>query len=132
MAIKELIGEKYKTKPGDWKSFVELGPPWLVHDLIEKLGLPDECEETVVDGVSKIRSLRLYIMSSLSYVYAIQFEGYEPHTGDSRDLQHAVLASAADIYVTQDAKVRTIMKRVDVPGFEVMALQDLLQKIASL
>jgi hypothetical protein len=132
VAIEELIGGKYKTQPGDWKRFVELGLPGYVHELIEKLGLPDECKETVVDGVLKIRSLRIYIMSSLSYVYAHTFEGYEPHTGDSRDLHHAVLASAADVYVTQDAKVRTIMKRVDVPGFEVMALQNLLQKIASL
>jgi hypothetical protein len=44
-------------------------------------------------------------------------------------MKHAVLASAADIFVTHDGDLANLMKRIPIENFEVCDLQDLLDKI---
>jgi hypothetical protein len=46
-------------------------------------------------------------------------------------MQHAVLPSAADVFVTQDAKLAKNLNRIGVKDFEVMNLQTLLQRVAA-
>ena len=68
--------------------------------------------------------------SALSFAYAETFEKRTPKLGDSRDMQHAVLASAADVFVTHDAALARLLSRIPQVCFEVVDLDKLLRQIA--
>ena len=98
-------------------------------DFAKRTGVMEECETRGIKGLLEIRTVRLAIGALLSYIYAQNFEGWTPKIGDSRDLQHAVTASAADIFVTHDSKLAKLIKRIPIANFEVCNLHELLDKI---
>jgi hypothetical protein len=65
----------------------------------------------------------------MSLAYAETFEGHAPDMGDSRDQQHAVLASAADVFVTQDPKLLILGARIPGTGLRVMGLRSFLHAL---
>lgn len=95
----------------------------------ERAGQLRPCRERGIDGLLQLRSVRLSISASLSLTYAHTFEAREPQQGDSRDLQHAVTASAARVFVTDDPKFARLLKRVPVENFTVLTLPEFLASI---
>lgn len=68
--------------------------------------------------------------SSLSVAYAETFEKRTPKMGDSRDMQHAVLATVADVFVTHDGPLARLVARIPMDSFRVLDLRALLQEIS--
>src|SRR5262249_33676446 len=87
------------------------------------------CRERGIDGLLQLRSVRILVGTSLSLTYAETFEERQPQQGDSRDLQHALTASAVRIFVTHDTQFARLLKRVPVNDFSVLTLSEFLASI---
>ncbi len=61
-----------------------------------------------------------------SLMYAQTVEGRAAKPGDSRDLHHAVIASAAQVFVTRDAEFARRLVRVPGLSFRVASLTELV------
>ena len=103
--------------------------PKLAESLAERAGVLNACKEQGIEGLLEIRSVRLCVGANLSLIYAQDFEGRTPKMGDSRDLQHALLASAAEIFVTHDKQFARVLARIPITGFQVLDLHTLLQQV---
>jgi len=93
------------------------------------VGVLGACKKRGINGLLELRSLRLAVGMNLSLAYAQTFEGRTPKTGDSRDIHHSVLASAADKFVVHDKEFRRLLSRVPIEDFEVTGLNDLIREI---
>lgn len=97
--------------------------------LAERQGTLDACRKKGIKNMLDIRSVRMCVGTHLSYAYAQTFEGRIPKVGDSRDIQHAVVATAADVFVTQDSKLEKLLDRVPLGEFKVSSLQGFLKLV---
>src|SRR5262249_5536981 len=99
----------------------------VIESLAEHEGVLDACRRRGLQGMLAIRSIQMCVGMHLSYGYA---QIVEPNTkideGDSRDIQHAIVASAADVFITHDKEFRKLLKRVPIEGFQVTGLRDFL------
>lgn len=97
--------------------------------LAEHEGVLDECKKRGILGLLEIKSVRLWVGACLSLTYAQTFEGRTPKIGDSRDIMHVILASAADIFVTHDEDFAKVLVRIPIKGFDVVNLRGLLEPV---
>jgi hypothetical protein len=66
---------------------------------------------------------------SISYAYSETFEKRTPKIGDSRDLTHAVLATAADVFITHDKPLARLLSRIPKACYEIKELSDLISQL---
>jgi hypothetical protein len=89
-----------------------------------KDGLLAACEKRGIEGMLEFRTLAIAEGASLSYQYARVFgelsEKERRRKGDPPDLQHALLASTAEILVTHDGDFAFWFNRVPHRGVEVL------------
>ena len=65
-------------------------------------------------------------------MYGQIFEGWAPHLGDSIDLLHVPLAAAsAEIFVTEDARLRTALQRGPRDEVRIVGLSEFLAECGS-
>lgn len=118
-----------------WKpSFVDYwgrlaGP--FAEGYAERAGVLDACRRRGITGLLDLRGVRMGVGVNLSLAYAETFEGRAPDMGDSQDQQHAVLASVADVFVTQDAKLANLLTRIPMPGLQIMDLRSFLDTLTA-
>lgn len=108
-----------------WKEFAGK----LAESFAERADVLDACKKRGINGLLEVRSVRLTVGMNLSLIYAQTFEGRTPKIGDSRDIHHAIIASAADGFVTDDGEFARLLSRVLIEDFEVMNLNDLFELI---
>jgi hypothetical protein len=77
----------------------------------------------------KVKSIALAVGANLSLIYSHHFEGRTPTSGDSRDILHAIAASSADVFVTNDGPLERVLARIPINGFEVTNLQAFLKRL---
>lgn len=97
--------------------------------LIEEVGVLKKYKYKNINALLEFRSIKLCIGWIVSYIYGQTFGKPKPDRGDSRDMKHAVLASASDIFVTHDGDLAELMKRIPIENFEVCDLHQLLERI---
>jgi hypothetical protein len=100
--------------------------PWLIEVYADKVGVARRCRELGVEKVLATPSVGMMVGSSASMMYAVVVEGRAAKPGDSRDQRHALMASAADVFVTSDGGLRHILQRVPVITPVVIDLNQLL------
>lgn len=98
-------------------------------DLAQAVGVLAECKAKGLDGLLEVRSVQLCVGAQLSLSFAQTREGQSVSQGDWHDMQHAVLASAADAFVTEDHKLAKNLNRIGIADFKVINLGTLLQRI---
>lgn len=98
-------------------------------DLAEAVGVLAECKAKGLDGLLQVRSVQLCVGAQLSLSFAQTREGQSVSLGDWHDMQHAVLASAADAFVTEDHKLAKNLNRIGIADFQVINLGTFLQRI---
>jgi predicted nucleic acid-binding protein len=97
-----------------------------------RVGVLDACNRRGINGLLKLKSVRMAIGIALSYFHAkaLQKQPQEVDIGDSRDLQHAILAAArADVFATREKRLRTWAARVPIAQFRVLAFDDYLMEL---
>lgn len=113
----------------NFNEYWKIGAEKLAEAFADRVGVVESCRKRGLADLLEIRSVRMCAGVSLSLIYAQDFEGRTPKIDDSRDLQHAVLATAADIFVTHDRKFATLVDRIQIDDFQVVNLDRLLSEI---
>jgi hypothetical protein len=96
---------------------------------IKSFGVVEECEQRGLDKLLNIPSVHIMVGLGMSLIYRTAVEGKTPRGSASRDLQHALCAAAADVFVTHDEELAFLLRRVPIKDFRVLRLHELLQEI---
>src|SRR5262245_41702122 len=115
-------------RPPEWQVYWDRLAEGFAEGFAVKHDL-DLCRKRGIKGLLEVRSVKMAAGSSVSFAYAETFEKRTPKLGDSRDLQHAVLASAADVFVTHDRNLARLLQRIPQVCFQIMELSELLDHI---
>jgi hypothetical protein len=130
-AMLESVRELTKSAGTSFAEYFDLGAQTFVERVIERRGLLSECKRRGIDGLLQIRSVRMMVGETLSYLYGLTFEERSASLGDSIDMLHTVSAAAvAETFVTDDATLRRLVARVPLEGFEVLDLPGFLQRVS--
>jgi hypothetical protein len=98
-----------------------------VERFAQRAGVLEGCRERGIAGLLKIRSVRAAVGIALSYIYGQIFEGWATAPSDSIDLLHGPSAAAtAEIFVTNDHRLRAAIERVALEDLRVMNLAEFL------
>jgi len=127
-------------KANSFQEVWERMSPLLVERLVDGLPrIPKRlCRKRGLDAMLNIKSIRMYTIYScwLRYWYWLRSDGTpgKIKSSDGGDFFHAVCASAADIFVTQESKDKKgklpwILSQVPTQGFRIMSLQELLKML---
>ncbi len=117
------------VKQYPFESYLVNNSWWLAESLAERAGVLPEAKQRGIDGLLKVKSIGVAVGAGLSLIYSHDFEGRAPKPGDSRDLLHAVVASTAEVFVTNDESLETILTRIPVDGFKVMSLRTFMKSL---
>ncbi len=90
------------------------------------VGVWERCRERGMDRLLAVPCVAMAIGAAASMVYAKLVEGRATDRGDSRDQAHAIAASTADIFVSNDDEFRRLLKRVPMIAPAVMSLEEFL------
>lgn len=114
---------------GTFEEYWEAAALPLIEEHAEDLGVLEQCKERGLDGLLELKSVKLYVTWYLSYTFNHFIKGERLLQSDPRDHLHAVSASVADIFVTQDSRFARLLKRVPINEFEIIDLQTLLMRL---
>src|SRR5262249_50436698 len=109
--------------------FYEAFAATFAEDLAECFNVLSQCKKRGIPGMLQITSIQLYVGSNISLAYAQIYEGHSPRIADSRDMDHAVLASPADVFLTHDDELARRLSRIETRGFQVLKIGTLFEKI---
>ncbi|HKV54674.1 MAG TPA: hypothetical protein VJN94_08510 [Candidatus Binataceae bacterium] len=98
--------------------------------LIERAGVRDQCLQRGLDGLFRIKSVRMSLGAAIALNHEQNSGGLPP--ANSAALHHAVSAAAvAPTFVTDDADTHQLLARVPVDGFDIVSLPDFLKRLAT-
>lgn len=100
-----------------------------IRELASQAGVLKECEKRGLDGLLEIRFIRIASTAHLSLGYANTYEGRTPKFSDLRDMQHALLSSVSDAFITNDNNLRRIIKRVPIDNYNVLSFKEMMERI---
>lgn len=126
--VKEFLKKSQGWRPS-FEDYWEGLAGEYAQEFAERAGVLNECQKRGIEGLLEARSVRVAVGVSLSYDYSQTFEGRTPKLGDSRDMHHAVLATAGDMFVTQDRPFARLLSRISIEGFRVVDIRDLLEEV---
>jgi len=113
-----------------FEQYLELAAPGVAETFAQRAGVLEACKQRGIEGLLEIKSVRMSVGAALSLIYGQAFEGWSPKLGDSADLLHAASAAAvADVFVTDDQRLRQALARVPFDGFEVIDLPGFLARL---
>ena len=99
---------------------------WVLEGLAQRSGALSSVKRRGIKGLLNVKSVAVAVGAHLSLLYGHHFDGHAPSPGDSRDTLHPVLASAGQVFVTNDGKLEQILSRLQIEDFHVMNLRNLL------
>lgn len=100
---------------------------WLAEGLADRAGVLSKVKQRGMDGLLKVKSVAMAVGANLSLIYSHHLENRAPKPGDSRDILHAIVASTADVFVTDDESLEKTLARIPVAGFKVMSPRTFLK-----
>ncbi len=94
-------------------------------------GLVERCAARGMRDFLKLRSIRMLVGATLSYIWSNNFDRWKVAPSDTGDLHHCIPAAvAADVLVTHDPDFANLIRRVPIRGLRVMRLKELLDEVA--
>jgi len=98
-----------------------------VERFAQRAGVLDACRERGIAGLFEIRSVRAAVGIALALSYGQTFEGWAPVPDYSVDSLHVPSAAAtAEVFVTNDLRLRAALERVALEHLRVMNLAEFL------
>lgn len=95
--------------------------------LAERAGVAPQCRARGIEALLGVKSARMWTGAALALAWAQAVEGRARSAEDLGDAIHALTAAAAaDTFVSDDERLRTLSSRAQVPGFAVIDLKTLL------
>jgi len=128
--LKEKFGRRDLRKLS-FEEFFEVAALGWAEDFARSLGLADACRERGLDKMLEVPTVRLTVGKVLSLIHALTVAERKPRGSDAYDVWHAIQASTADVFVTNDDRFHEHMTRI--PGVTsvrtVKSLRELLDTI---
>jgi len=119
------LGPRYKAER--FGEYWREAAPWLLEAYADHVGVWRLCRDEVgVDRLLECPSVGMMVGANASMIHSRVVEGRAAKQGDSRDQQHALMASAADVFVTDDGDLRYVLQRVPLIAPAVVDLGGLL------
>jgi hypothetical protein len=118
-ALAEL-GDPNQFRNIEFGEFWERAKAGWAEAVADGCGLAAQCRARGLEGLLEVRTVRLAVGAALSLVYAQTVERGRPDIGDGHDLQHAIAASTADVFVSRDKPFTRLLKRIPMDGFRVV------------
>ena len=125
----KLLAPSYAIEGHPFDDFWRNNSGWLAEGLAKRRRVLGKVKKRGLPGLLKLKSVALAVGANLSLIYSHHFEGRNPMSGDSRDILHAIAASSADIFVTNDKRLEAVLARIPVGGFQVMNLRSFLNSL---
>ena len=102
----------------------------LLEKVLARLGVVAECQQRGIGGLLQLKSVRMIVGATLSFLYARTVDSPSFSIGESIDLHHALCAAAvADTFVTDDEQLRRILSRVPLDHLAIADLPTFLQTV---
>jgi hypothetical protein len=99
----------------------------MVERFAQRVGVLEACRERGIAGLLEIRGVHAAIGIALSFTYGQTFEGWAPAPDDSVNFLHVPCAAVtAEIFVTNDRRLRAALERLALDGLRVMNLAEFL------
>jgi hypothetical protein len=124
-----IYQQKFPSFKGDFRRFWDQAYEVTLEHIVTKSAVLQKCKERGLDGLLKIKSVRLFVTWYVGYFYFSFVRNERIKPSDSRDHHHAVSASVADIFVTHDTRFARTLKLVPIEGFEIIDLKTLLRRL---
>jgi hypothetical protein len=137
--INELSSDPFilANRGSSFPEFYRLTSQHVVESLVrsteqhaDDAGLLDRCRKRNMEGLLNILSVQLATIVTLSLMYAqLLNRGQQmakPHAGDLADMRHAVIASSADVFVTNDERQFRRLSSVPTGKWRVIRLKSLV------
>lgn len=113
--------------PISFEDYFQIAALRRAEKFAQRVGVLEACRERGIAGLLKIKSVRAAIGTAQSFIYGQSFEGWAPARGDSIDLLHVPSAAAtAEVFVSNDRRLREAVARVALDGLRVMSLAEFL------
>ncbi len=126
----EFLAAKKREEVRSFEEYFEKESGLVAMWLAERVGLKQGRESRSLDEFLKIRSVRMAVGMTLSYIWACNVESWRAKQSDSGDLQHVIpAAAAADAFVTHDSGLAELARRVPLRGLRVTTLKQLLEDV---
>lgn len=126
--VAELRRELHGKRP-DFEEFCRLLELRCAESYAARVGVLQECSNRGIDGLLGIRSVRMAARASASLLYAYDFERKSEDPSDSRDLLHAVMATAGEKLVTQDGGLRARLAQIQIQNFRVLDMAGFVEHL---
>lgn len=130
----EKVRKQLVEENPNFKEFWESCASILAIDLAKSFNLFDKCFERGIEGLLKIKPIKLYCLYQAHWIFTKLFgEQKVPgkvKAGERGDCFHAVQSSAADIFVTKDKKLERWLKEVPINNFEVINFRQLIERLS--
>jgi hypothetical protein len=115
-----------------WTGFEQyFDAAWLpvLEILMERAGVADRCRERGLDGLLKIKGVRMSVGAVLASIYAQMSSG---SVLNSVSLHHAVSAAAvAETFVSEPLANRDLLARVPMEGLSLTSLPEFLKRLST-
>jgi hypothetical protein len=126
----EFVVARERERVHSFEEYFEKESRLVAIWLAEHVGLKQVCENRSLEEFLKIRSVRMAVGMTLSYIWASNIESWKVSPSDSGDLQHVIpAAAAADVLVTHDSGLAELARRVPLAGLPVMTVKELLDSL---
>ena len=125
LAKEEIVKGQQQT----FEDYYEIHVENVLNIFAEKAGLSTECTALGIRRLMNFKRVQVAVASHLSVGYENTYVRTKIDRGDSRDMHHAVLASATNTFITHDGRFTRALNRVPVQNFEVIDLKTLLSRI---
>jgi len=107
-----------------FEAFWEGSAPHWAEAFATPLGLAQQCRDRGLDGLLRVRPVRLAVGAVVSLIFALVVgdgvQSRHPQQGDFYDVWHAILASVAEVFVTRDGRLAKSLGRVPIDRFRVV------------
>ena len=110
----------------------------LVESVSEELQEPSLRQrrgERSIDGLLAVRCVNLYVLATIAHMYAHFYnEGRQIpkiRQSDAADLRHAVAASVAEIFVTNDSRLYRGLSAIPIKDFRIVELDAFLTELGN-
>jgi len=134
MKWEERTAEERSSVP--FEDFYADGSLYWAEVLADGAGFGKACRGRGIVGLLERRPVRLCVGAIMSWIYSMTVpHGGGPQTrqadrGADFDRWHAILASAADVFLTNDGRFLTDLSRLKIDGFRVVrSLRELLDEV---
>ena len=120
---------KSGKRPPSIQRYVDVLGAEFIEDSLRRLKVLTKCKKRGMAGLLQLRVIRVHSSAQLGLLHGQFFGKREPQTGDSRDMQHTVIAGAADVFVTNDTRLHTLLNKFAIDNWEVIDLQHLIDRL---